>query len=270
MAISTSLSTKKLSGARVVGGKNRDRRIGKVTRFVFHPREKRCVGVIVKRPDLLLMFHRKDRFIAFDSIEIEDGRVVMPDSKDAIDQAACKRLGVVWDECVLWEGMPLITEGGEQIGTVGEVILSFPSGRIKSIEADRGGTAKLLIGTRVIPAEQILGFKTGAGVRLNSVEGADEQPMLGAIMVSDEVLKTDLEGGIAEAAGRQSAVALDKIGKTTEKVKQAAKPKVDSATKSAGKAINKGAYATGKQISRAKGMFSAFADEYKKARNGDE
>ena len=49
---------------RVVGGKKGTKRIGKVKSCVFHPTERRCIGFIVKRPDLLWMFHRKDIFVA--------------------------------------------------------------------------------------------------------------------------------------------------------------------------------------------------------------
>ena len=42
------------------------------------------------------------------------------------------------------------------------------------------------------------------------------------------------------------------------------------APRAAGKAVNKGAYATGRQIKRASGMFSAFKEEYDKARKEDD
>ena len=48
------------------------RRIGKVRRFVFHPTEKRVIGFIMKRPDMALMFHRPDQFVAIDRIEPSD------------------------------------------------------------------------------------------------------------------------------------------------------------------------------------------------------
>jgi hypothetical protein len=35
-------------------------------------------------------------------------------------------------------------------------------------------------------------------------------------------------------------------------------------------ALSKGAFATGRQIGRAKGMFGAFMDEYRKARDGED
>lgn len=57
------------------GGKKGKRKIGKVFHTVFDPQKPYVVGFIVKRPDLLWMFKRKDKFIAFDATEIVDGRV---------------------------------------------------------------------------------------------------------------------------------------------------------------------------------------------------
>ena len=70
------------------------------------------------------------------------------------------------------------------------------------------------------------------------------------------------EGGLAEQAGKATAVAMDKVHTAADKVK----PKVSEAAEVTGAAINKGAYATGKQIGKAKTMFSDFKDEYDKAR----
>ena len=64
------ITTQELTGVRVLGGKNGRKRIGKVRRFVFHPQEKRCIGFIVKRPDLLWMFRRKDQFVSINGYDI--------------------------------------------------------------------------------------------------------------------------------------------------------------------------------------------------------
>ena len=96
---------------RVLGDNARESRVGKVARFIFHPSEKRCVGFVVKRPDLALMFHRSDMFVPLDAFEVRDGAVyITNDSKDATGPAAVQRLGLNWDFCVMWEGMPLIKE----------------------------------------------------------------------------------------------------------------------------------------------------------------
>lgn len=270
MATAKTYSTKQLSGTRVVGGKRGSKRIGKVDRFIFHPSEKRCVGFTVKRPDLLLMFHRKDLFVPLDGFSIEDGRIALPyGEKDMVDKGACRRLGLDWDSCVMWGSMPILTEGGEPCGTVGDITFDRNTGKVRSVVANKGATSKLLLGETLIPAAMIRGFKTGVGVALTGAETEgqdDEDVVLGAILVSDEVLSLQAEGGVAEKAGRDAAVVQDKA----RKAKAKAKPKVDAAGKATGEAINKGAYATGKQISKAKGMFSAFKEEYDKAVSDDD
>lgn len=284
MASSKTYSTSELSGTRVVGGKKGDSRIGKVDRFVFHPKSKRCVGFLVKRPDLALMFHRRDLFVPIDGFSIEDGRVALPyREKEMEGKGAVERLGLDWDSCVLWEGMPIITENGTECGTVGDIVFTRATGKIVSVAANKGATAKALLGEMVIPANMIKGFKTGIGVELDAGQEEDDDPVYGAILVSDEVLAVQTEGGLAETAGQQAAIAQDKLRKTVAK----AKPKADEAVKSAGKAakaagdavsktskaageaVNKGAYATGRQLGRAKGMFAAFKDEYDKAVSDD-
>ena len=82
------ITTHELTGVRVVGGKNGTKRIGKVRRFVFHPKEKRCVGFIVKRPDLLWMFRRKDKFVSIEGYDIVDGRIAIRNVPEATDRAA--------------------------------------------------------------------------------------------------------------------------------------------------------------------------------------
>ncbi|MEG0682471.1 MAG: PRC-barrel domain protein [Raoultibacter sp.] len=263
------ISTKELLGLRVVGGKSGTKRIGKVRRIVFHPQEKRCVGLIVKRPDLLWMFHRKDRFAALDSCELIDGRVCVSNEPGATDHAACKRLGVDWDACVLWLGLPIIDEAGAVFGVVGNTTFNRLTGAVQSVEADKGSTAKALLGTCEIPAALIKGFRRGMGAVLtqtgsNQPEGDTVET--GAILVSNDVEDLAVEGGLAEKAGEATAVVGDKASKVVAK----AKPKVAQAAKVTGEAVNKGAYATGKQISKTKGMFSAFKDEYEKARHDDD
>ena len=71
-----------------------------------------------------------------------------------------------------------------------------------------------------------------------------------------------MEGGLAEKAGEATAVVVDKAHTAVDK----AKPVASAAAKKTGEVVNKGAYATGKQIAATKGMFSGFKEEYDKAR----
>ena len=219
---------------------------------------------MVKRPDAALMFKRKDLFVALDGYEFEDGRfVVPPDSKDGVDEGACKRLGIDLDSCVIWQGMPIMTQGGENLGYVEDVQFKRSSGKVVSITPHVGATSKALLGKLSIPADYVKGFKFGIGTELTITEGEgeEEQAVRGAIMVSDDVLHLDSEGGLAEKAGHNSVIAAEKARQTVAK----AKPRVDAAAKATEDAVNKGAYVTGRQLGRAKGMFSAFKDEYDKA-----
>ncbi|MEA5019790.1 MAG: PRC-barrel domain-containing protein [Gordonibacter sp.] len=259
------ITTNELSGVRVVGGKKGTRRIGKVRRFVFHPKEKRIIGFMVKRPDLLWMFRRKDMFVAIDGYDVVDGRLVVKLDSVATDyRATCKALGVSWDDCVLWVGLPVITEDGDNLGIVGTVAFDNRTGTVEHLITDSGAAANALLGRREIPAGLVKGFRRGMGAALaqagSEVLDGDEA-VLGAIMVDNEAKNLTTEGGLAEKAGEATAVVADKAQTAIDK----AKPVVSNAAKVTGEAVNKGAYATGKQIAATKGMFSGFKDEYSKA-----
>lgn len=257
------ITTKELYNVRVIGGKKGTKRIGKVRSFVFHPKERRLIGFMVKRPDLLWMFHRKDLFVSLDGFELDDGRVVLSDDTKTRDKAACKALDVRLDDCVIWVGLPVVTESGDTLGTVGTVTFSLVTGKVDSFVVNTGATANALLGTRSVPVDLIRGFKRGIGTALaGQYEGDDETPVLGAILVDDAAAEIAVEGGAAEKAGAATAVAMDKAHTAVDK----AKPKVSEAAHAAGDAVNKGAYAAGKQIGAATGMFSDFKKEYDKAR----
>lgn len=285
------------------GRKQKERRIGKVRRFVFHPHEKRCIGFIIKRPDAALMFRRKDLFVALDRIEIGEGEIHVDGADDSMGTRAIKRLGVDWDACVLWLGMQVVAENGEVMGVVGDVSFEEKTGRVDSLELDNGATARALLGRATIPASYIRGFRFGMGSRLSGYqdevaetdeddgfEGLAEED-LGAILVADEALALEPEGGFAEKAGRASVVAKVKGREAVEKAKvvgadmaekaremtaeaktqaEEAKPHMEEAGKKAEEAINKGAYLTGVQIGKSKKMFASFLDNYRSAVNGED
>lgn len=258
------MTNDELRGVRVLGGKNGTSHIGKVRRLVFHPRERRVVGFIVKRPDLALMFHRKDLFVSINGFDIVDGRVVVRKTPDATDKGACKALGIDWDTCVMWEGLPLMTESGETLGMVGTVAFDRETGAISTVTADAGATANTLLGTRVIPASYIKGFRRGIGVALVQqdevgAEQDEDEIELGAILVSDEAMKLVAEGSVAEKAGAATAVAVNKVNTTV-------KPAVTNAAKATTQAVGKGVRAVGKRAEETKDAFSGFKEEYDKAR----
>lgn len=240
------------------------KKMGRVRACVFHPSDKRCVGFIVKRPDLALMFHRKDLFVAYNGYDVVDGNIVVRDDPTATDKGACKALGINWDDCVLWVGLPVMCQDGTSFGIVGSVLFDAETGVIDSLMVSQGATANTLLGVRRVPLSMMRGFRRGMGAALAG-GSVDDEAELGAILVDDAVRDLPVEGGVAEKAGQATAIVGDKAHKAIDKMK----PKASEAAAAAGEAVNKGAYATGRQLKRASGMFSAFKEEYDKARHGD-
>lgn len=217
------------------------------------------------------MFKRKDGFVPFDGYDIVDGRICMDDNAETSGRAVCKRLGIEWDKCVMWLGMPIVVEEGRTIGRVGNVIMNQKTGEVQAIETDSGATANTLLGKRAIPAEMIIGFRTGMGDDLatrdaNGKNKNDDEGFRGSILVDDNALSLELEDGLAEKAGKTTAIATDKASKAAA----AASKSASKAAKKTGEVVNKGAYAAGKQIGKTQGMFAAFKAEYDKARSEDD
>ena len=166
----------------------------------------------------------------------------------------------------MWQGLPLMTEAGDRCGFVGDVRFASADGAVKVVSVDRGKTADILLGYTDIPASLVKGFKLGVGDRLNNEDGEDR----GAIIVSPEVLAMAPEGGLAEKAGSASAVVNDKASRAAANVSAKVKPAAAEAAHKAGEAMNDGAYKLGVQLSKTKGMFSNFKEEYRRARNGED
>lgn len=255
------VTTHEMEGMRVLGGKKGTSRIGKVRRTVFHPTEKRVVGFIIKRPDLLWMFHRKDKFVAIDGFDLEDGRMVIKQDPAATDSAACKHLGVNYDQCILWVGLPVMTQDGQAFGVVGNVEFDLDTGDVVSFTTDSGMANNALLGRRNISADAIKGFRRGMGTALKTPDVEGEEVELGAMLVDDSVKDLVAEGGVAEKAGKATAVAMDKVHNVTESVSE----KAGEVAEKTGELAQKGAYATGKQLKRSTTMFSDFKSEYDKA-----
>ena len=136
------------------------KRVGKVRHFVFHPKARRVVGFTVKRPDIALMAHRSDLFVALDGFEIEEGHILIDPKSSSVGKAACKHLGISWDECIMWQGLPLMTEAGDRCGFVGDVRFASADGAVKVVSVDRGKTADILLGYTDIPASLVKTAKT--------------------------------------------------------------------------------------------------------------
>lgn len=275
------ITTKSLMGMRAVT-QAKGKKIGKVRHIVFHPSEKRVIGLMVKRPDAALMFHRKDLFVALDGFHVEEGQLVVHDDADATDRGAVKALGVDWDACVIWAGMPVLTQSEELLGYVDVITFDRQTGAVNSFTIESSAANDAIVGKRVVPARLVKGFRRGVGMALAPMgqyggENPDEIGEIGAILVSDDVLDLPIEGGAAAAAGKATAIVADKAKKGAEKAKAAAsgqakraKPTVQKVAKATGEAVDAGTFAVGKQLGKASGMFAAFKEEFDKASKGEE
>jgi sporulation protein YlmC with PRC-barrel domain len=197
------------------------------------------------------MFKRKDRFLAHDAFKIEDGRVVATIDRDSWDGLACKRLGINWDECLILEGMPVVTSTGEKLGAINSVEFDKHTRKALELKVTEGAASQAIIGSSDIPIDLIIGYKDGS------------------IVAEPPAAKIKAEGGLAAKAGEQAAIATHAIKEKTKNVREAASTIGKKAGKSAGKAVDSGSKALGKQLGKTKGMFKAFKDEYKKEASKD-
>ena len=264
--------------------KGRLRKFGRIRAVVFHPNKAQAVGYIIKRPDLLWMFKRKDRFVAADCVTPVEGGWEILEQSGTYDGAACRRLEIDYDECIIWEGMPVQSEDGRELGTIAAVFYDEETLNIDRIDLSTGSVARKLLGEADITREDIVGYGGGA------------------IVVRERVKEVEEAGGVAAQAGEAWAVTKHTASVKVEEGKQAAAETahkagqaVDRGAEAAGKAVgsanravadaldrheakkeaeqasgkvtgvDKAANSVGKQLGRASRMFSDFKSEYDKA-----
>lgn len=261
----------------VRNSKGDPKRFGRVRATVFHPTELRAIGFVIKRPDALLMVKRKERFAAIDRIESVEGGVCVVDAADSWDAEACKRLGVDYDSCVIWEYMPVRTESGQEIGLVGNVVYDEHDYAVEHIDIASGSANRLLLGSSLIPRAKIIGYRDGAIVVKD--EEADLEETGGAATkagVAWAKTKHAAAQGTKKAgdaindgaykAGEAIGIVRDKASRAAEE-HEARKREAEANGEYTG--VDKAANLLGKQLGRASGMFKGFKDEFDKASRGD-
>jgi uncharacterized protein YrrD len=224
------------------GMPRRGRKIGKLYQTVFDPSGMRVVGFVVRRPDLLLMFKRPEKFLALDSAEFEDDDVLYAkNGSDSWDDKAIKRLGIDYDSCLMWEGMDVKTQNGDELGRVSDISFDERTGKVKTFFLDDGGAARALIGSVEIGGDQVVGYRKGF------------------LIVTNDVSSQQLSGGLAAKAGAATA-----------KAKINAKEGTRKADEAASKAVEAGSVGIGKGIKRLKDSFEGARDEYNRTSGRDE
>lgn len=222
------MSEKKRSGTR--------KHIGKVIDVVFHPEKRVAIGYVVARPNVLLLFRRKDVILAFDRTTVLNDRMIV-DGKQAWGASAARRLGVDWDEAVIWRGMPVRTSVGKALGYVRDAVIDEDDGTLNGLGLTSGIAADVAVGTVDMPARLVKGW-----------DGS-------AIVVEEEAKRIESEGGIASAAGRAAAVAQDRAVKVSVAAVKGAKTAAVY-TKSAAKVAARSK--TGKKVG---GFLKSMRDE---------
>lgn len=216
------------------------RRRGRVVEVLFHPDEPRVVGLLVRRPRLLWLLDRPDLHLALDRVDPVDGDFVLRAGREAAgawDAAAARRLNLDWERSVIWRGMPVRTTSGTQLGRVRDAAFDPATGRLSALGLTGGMATDAVVGVRDFSAKLVQGF-----------DGA-------AVVVSDEALGVETDGGAAAAAGKASAVVAHKAGGVAEQaVKVAA-----TATVYGAQAVK--AAARSKAGRKAKGWLKSIKDD---------
>lgn len=199
-------------------------KLGRVHAAVFTPDGKHVAGFTIKRPDVAGMVKRADAFLARDSLKVLDEKTVLVTRpEDGLDEVALRRLDLDWDRCIMWSGMDAKTTAGKPLGYVSDAEYDEGSGVVTRFFTADGGMARALIGSFVITPDMVRGYRDGFMI----VEPGDKS--------------VQLDGGLAGAAGEGYARAKAGASEVGKKVGAAA-----------GEAVDKGSFALGRVLGKAK------------------
>ncbi|MGI6033241.1 MAG: hypothetical protein ACOX69_07470 [Coriobacteriales bacterium] len=225
--------------------KDKLKKYGKVHAVVFHPSRPQAIGIMIKRPDLLLMKKRDDRFVSLDRLKkCEDGLEVI-DEADSWDKAACKRLGVDFSKCIIWDYMPVKSKDGTDLGLIKEVFFDEDTHIISEVDISNSGADKAILGATRVPLNMLLGYKDGS------------------IYVRNEAKEIEEAGGLAAKAGEAWA-------KTKHDAAKVGKRASDNAAKAADHAMNEGAVKVGESIGKARKKMNDSFDEHEAKKEAEQ
>lgn len=254
-------------------GKGRLKKYGRIRAIVFHPEKPQVVGFAIKRPDLLLMVKRKDRFVALDRLEHVEGGFCANASSDSWDKEACKRMDIDYDACVIWENMPVKTTTGRELGSVSNVVFDVETGKLDHIDISASASTRLLLGSSDIAASQIRGHDAGAIVVEENVGDVEES---GGAAAKAGVAWAKTKN-VASDATRKAGVAIndgaykagEALGDVREKANKAAEEhenkKREAEKRGEYTGVDKAANLFGQQLGKASGMFRDFKNEFEKS-----
>lgn len=244
------MNTKELFG-RPLYNEAGSQKIGRIVQIVGHPDELRLVGVLVKRPDFLWMFPRKDLFVALDALEQRGDRLCIIPSDNAVGTKALKARSLDWERCILYVGLPIQDEQGNSYGSIEELSFNAQTGNIQTITPSTKALDLLLLGKKSIDASCVQGVKI-----------TDEA----ALVLRLEDLAIHEEEGLAATMGAAYYGKVKPQAKAVIETMSSTSKAQDERVEQFDKTLQSAAYKTGAQLAKTKGMFSAFAEEFNKAR----
>ena len=184
-------STKELYNKRVyIEGANKS--TGRVRTFVFYA--KRCIGVLVKRPDFLWMFRRKPVFIDLNKLTLKEQGFYIKEKSEM-------QKNFNWYKKAVWDNSPIYIQN-KKIGFCGNVNFDKEDGKVCYIDLQQSKAAGLILGKTRISIKDIKGYSLNRG----------------AIILEKDAQLQEHKEGVAEKAGRATSVATHKIQKTSDKL----------------------------------------------------
>ena len=200
------------------------KKIGRVHYFIFL--KNKCVGVLIKRPDVALMFRRRDIFAPLSAINFQSKAIILDADYEAQGSQFLKQSKIKLSQTFVYDGMTVQCESGTTLGCIDSVECEA-KGKVSAILISDGATSDKLLGLRTVPAELLVGMKAGTGaVRLVSTdEGSDEG--VGVFVVKDEAENIKYKGGATQKLAVGTIKAKNKAAETATKAKDAAMPMVE-------------------------------------------
>ena len=207
------------------------KKLGRLHYFLFQ--KNLCLGALIKRPDVALMFRRKDVFAPLKAINFQAKTIILDDDYEKQGEAFLKENKIKLSQTFVYDGMSVQCENGEALGCIDSVICDA-KGSLREILISDGATSDKLLGLRTIPADLIVGMKTGTGaVRLVSTDGSDDEGV-GVFVVKDEAADVKMKGGATQKLAVTTIKAKNKAAESASKAAEIAIPAV-------AKGVSKGA-----------------------------
>ena len=214
------------------------KKIGRVHHFIFS--KKKCIGVLVKRPDVAMMFRRKDIFAPLSSINFQSKAIILDSDYESRGAEFLKKSKIKLSQTFVYDGMAVQCENGERLGCIDSVVCEA-KGTVSNILVSDGITSDKLLGLKTIPADLLVGMKAGSGAaRLVSTDAGEDEGV-GVFIVKDEAKDVKFKGGATQKLAVSTLKAKNKAAETATKAKDAAMPMVEKGKNKAIEVAKKGA-----------------------------